>query len=100
MMTLTANSLLNRIVFCLKAYELEATEKRIDQVWYSLQWQFLGKNSMSTVVDKDIASVIEDLYNFKRYKNTRLTKKLFSDKIIKETKEWLYVKEYHGKDRV
>ena len=94
------DSLVSRIAFCLQCHELEASEKRIDQVWYALQWEILTKSHGLPVTEKEISSVIQDLYNFKRYKNTKLTKKLFSDKIIKETKDWVYIRDYHGKDRV
>lgn len=88
------DNLYAKIIQRLREYDLEPTEKRADSVFYTLMWEF--PNYMNRLEEKDIDNTIMSLYNFRRYKNTRLARKLLDD-IIKTTDEWIYVREYGDK---
>ncbi len=89
------NNLYDRISKRLREYNLEPTDRRTDSVFYTLMWEF--PNYMRELSDKDIDNTIMSLYNFRRYKNTRLARKILAKDIIEVTDEWIYVRDYDKK---
>lgn len=71
---------------------VEPTNTRIDYLLYTVALE-THNIDISLVTDNEIDIVMMDLFNFIRYRNTRLAIKMTDDKdIIRKTDKWLYVK--------
>jgi hypothetical protein len=81
----------NRLV----EFDFEPTSKRADGIFYTIMWEF--SYSMNNISNDVIDSYIKDVYNFDRYRNTRLAQKMFKNDIIKKTDKWIYVRDYGNK---
>ena len=82
-----------RVIERLEEFDFEPTDRRCSQVYYTIMsGQLLTTTYPST---EDIDYIIQDLYNFKRVKNTELAKFMVDeDQVIKYTDKWIYIKDY------
>jgi hypothetical protein len=94
-MTDGIDSLYYRIKSRLIEYDFEPTTKRADGIFYTMMWSF--SYQMNNIPDNVIDEYIKDVYNFERYRNTRLAQKMLKDDIIKTTDKWIYVRDYGDK---
>ena len=95
-MTDEIDSLYFRIKSRLKEFEFEPTDTRADGVFYTLMWTF--SYNRSNIPDNVIDDTIKDVYNFDRYTNNRLARKMLkNENIMKITDKWIYVKNYGNK---
>ena len=82
-----------RIVDRLEEFDFEPSDRRCSQVYYTVMSGQLLTDRYPT--DDEIDEIIQDLYNFKRIKNTKLAR-LTVDKseVIKYNDNWIYLKDF------
>jgi len=83
----------DRVVERLEEFDFEPTDRRVSQVYFTvMSGQLLSYNYPT---DEEIDAMIQDLFNFKRIKNTELAKFMVDEKeVIKYTDKWIYIKDF------
>ena len=82
-----------RIEKRLEEFDFEPTDRRCSQVYYTVMSVQLLTTTYPTV--EHIDAIIQDLYNFRRVKNTELAKLMVDKKdVLKYTDNWIYIKDY------
>ena len=95
-MTNSIDCLYVRIKGRLEEYEFEPTSNRADGVFYTLMWSH--SYQMNCISDNDIDETIKYAYNFVRFTNNRLSRKLLkNDNILKVTEKWIYISTHNTK---
>ena len=73
----------------LREFELEPTRRRVSQLYHCYHWY------VHLHMKDSIDYMIQDVYRFKRIRNTRLAKKLVDqDKVLRYTDNWIYLRNY------
>ena len=73
----------------LREFELEPTKRRVSQVHHCYHWYVHLNNCI------EIDDMIQDMYRFRRIRNTRLAKKMVDqDKVLRYTDNWIYLRNY------
>ena len=71
-------------------FELEPTKRRVNDVYH--YYHFCAHYNHNFI---EIKNIIQEVYRFRRVKNTRLAKKIIDESsVLRYTENWIYIKDY------
>lgn len=71
----------------------EPSSRRKDQLFHWIKWDCMLTPSL--IEDIDVNNYAENLYNYQRLKATKLSRKVYKDKIIHDKNGWILIRKIH-----